>query len=269
MQTMPVCLTEVHPPGTASPGVALGRELQAAVTHLTPVALGAARFTPEETGGSLLFYPAVGLALGVVTALVSGAVASVAGTPWGGVVAVSLLEAWSRGRNRRSLAASAVLFLPGDPASRVAALQQKPSVLGRAVAVAALAIKLSSAVRLSAPLLWAACLLAPLLGRWAMVVQAHGGRRDYARGLGAQLVGRADFREFAIASVTAFLVAMSSGRAVGLLLLVVSGLVTLGVRVLVTWRIGGFTGRLLGATAEMIETVVFAVMGGLAALGPV
>ena len=241
--------------------MAWARELLAAVAHLSPVGSERFAFTDEEMAGSLAFYPAVGLALGVVTAIVSALALRWAGQPSGGVAAVLLLEGWARGRHRRNIAALPALLLPHRWSGRI--------ITGLGVGVASLAflLKLDCAVHMPPPTLWAACLLAPLLSRWAMVVQTHGGRREYAHGRAVQLVGRAGFREFGAASVCTFVVVLSTAQAIGLLLLLTVALTTLALRVIVAWRIGGFTGRLLGATTELIETVVFAVLAGLVVLG--
>ncbi len=135
------------------------------------------------------------------------------------------------------------------------------------MSAAVLVVQVTAAARMPPAVLLAACLLAPLLARWAIVVEAHGGRRDLARGAAVGIVGSAGFREFGVASVFTFLVLMGLGQAVGLLLLVTTALATLGWRVIVHRRLGGFTGRLLGATAVAIETLAFVLLGSLPALG--
>ena len=99
-----------------------------------------------------------------------------------------------------------------------------------------------------------------------MVVECHGGSPVLAQGTAAGLVGRAGFREFAAASVTAFAVAFGVGQGVGLLVVVGAVFATLAVRLLVHHRLGGFTGRLVAAAGETVEMVVLALLAGLAQL---
>ena len=80
------------------------------------------------------------------------------------------------------------------------------------------------------------------------------------------LIGRARFREFGWASVVGFSVTLGVGEAVGLAVLCVAALTTLGVRILAHRRVGGLTGRLLAATRELVETVVLVTLGVLAEL---
>ena len=53
---------------------------------------------------------------------------------------------------------------------------------------------------------------------------------------------------------------------IGLAVLLMAALTTLGVRILVHRRVGGLTGRVLSATRELVETVVLATLGLLARL---
>ena len=239
--------------------MAWARALWAAVTTVTPVAVGRGTFTDDELVRGMALYPIVGFFLGLCTAVVGTAVSSLAGQPLAGLTVVALLDGWSMGRHRCGVARLTTLV--GGHVHDVTGLG------GIAVAALGLMAKALAAIRMSPAALAAACVLAPMFGRWAMVVQAHGGRDDLARGLAARLVGRAGFREFGIASVCTFMIAMSTGHAVGLLLLVAVALETVGLRVLVAYRLGGFTGGLLGASAEVAETVVFAVLGWLSTAG--
>jgi cobalamin synthase len=104
-----------------------------------------------------------------------------------------------------------------------------------------------------------------MLGAWAVVVQCYGGAPARERGTAAALVGRARFREFAWASVVALGVTLAAGEPIGLVVVLVASLVTVGVRLLAYRRAGGLTGRLLGASRELVETAVLGVLGVLAA----
>jgi cobalamin synthase len=103
-----------------------------------------------------------------------------------------------------------------------------------------------------------------MLGRWAIIVQCYGGVPNTARGLAADLVGRARLREFGWASSVTFAVTLALLDAIGLVVLLAVTLATVGFRILAYRRAGGLTGRLLMATAELIETIALLVLAALA-----
>jgi hypothetical protein len=111
-----------------------------------------------------------------------------------------------------------------------------------------------------------ALVAAAMLARWASVVQCYGGvARPEASGLAA-LAGRARFREFAIASVTALGATLATLDAVGLAVAVACALVTVGVRHVAYRRRGGIDDGAMNATSALVETsalVLLALVGRL------
>jgi hypothetical protein len=109
-----------------------------------------------------------------------------------------------------------------------------------------------------------ALVAAAMLARWASVVQCYGGvPRPEASGLAA-LAGRARFREFAIASVTALGATLATLDAVGLAVAVACALVTVGVRHVAYRRRGGIDDGAMNATSALVETsalVLLALVG--------
>jgi len=240
--------------------MALVEELGAAVGSLTVFRRVAAGTRRESQAAGLAFYPIVGLALGTLAAAAAWLLSS-------GAVGVLVLLALGGGRAPYALAAAADAALrAGGRLETLARLRATPGWAGGAVAVAALATRLWAAFSLPAPARTIAFLLAPMLGAWAIVVQCYGGAPTQARGPARALVGRARFREFGWASVVGFGVTLGVGEAIGLAVLLMAALTTLGVRILVHRRVGGLTGRVLSATRELVETVVLATLGLLARL---
>src|SRR5438477_500514 len=132
--------------------------------------------------------------------------------------------------------------------------------------LAAGASRAAPAAVLPPPARTTALLLAPMLGAWAVVVECYGGAPTHASGTAAALVGRARFREFAWASVTALGMTLAVGEPIGLVIVLAASLATVGVRVYAHHRVGGLTGRLLAASRELVETVVLVTLGVLAQL---
>jgi adenosylcobinamide-GDP ribazoletransferase len=214
-------------------------EVGAAVGSLTLFERLARHASREALAGGLAFYPLVGLGLGAVAAGVAAAVATSA-PPAAAPTGVLVLLILGRGRGT-------------------------PGAFGIAMALAALATRMASLAALPAESRTVALLVAPMLGAWAIVVQCYGGVPGGASGPAA-LVGRARFREFGWASVTALGVTLALGDAVGLVLVLAAAATTVALRVYAYRRLGGLTGRLLAATRELVETVVLGTLGALARL---
>jgi adenosylcobinamide-GDP ribazoletransferase len=248
--------------------MALPGELGAAIGCLTALTRPARRAARDTLAAGLALYPAVGLGIGALGAGVAALVGRVSPAA-AGVVGVLVVAAIEGGRPIGGLGSAAeALLRPGAPPAVLARLRRAPGPLGIAVALAALGTRAAAAALLPAPARTTALLVAPMLGAWSVVVQCYGGSPVHARGIAAALVGRSRFREFAWASVVALGVTLAVAEPIGLVVVVVASLVTVGVRVLAHRRVGGLDGRLLGASRELVETAVLAVLGGLAALPP-
>src|SRR5262249_42049526 len=129
-------------------------------------------------------------------------------------------------------------------------------LLGAMLAIGTLAVRAWGLSALAEPGRAWALMLAPLLGRWALVVQCYGRT-------GAGSVG---FTGFAWAGGFALGATQAIGGGVGVLLVLVVGLVTVGARVAVHRHLGGFTRALLWATDALVETAVVGTLGVLTQL---
>ena len=238
----------------------VGVELRAALGLLTAWSAGATGAPRDVLAGSLMTFPVVGLALGVVAA------ATVALLPAGsGALGIVVLTALAGGLPSYGLAACASALLRGGPAEVVLArLRARPDALGWTIAALALLAEACAMTTLPRPAGLAGLAFAPLLGAWAVVVQCYGGTPVRARGRAAALVGRARFREFGGASLVALGVVLLAADAVGLALVVVAALTTVGLRVYCHRRLGGLTGKTLLATRALVEAVVLVVLALLA-----
>jgi hypothetical protein len=193
------------------------------------------RGLPDRVQG-LAWMPAVGAAVGVLAALAAAAIGAIAPVPAAALAAVLVLRAAGGGA-------------AGVPNEVAAGLVEWLAIVSLAPAPRNVAL-----------------VAAPMLARWASVVQCYGGTaRPGATGLAA-LAGRARFREFAIASVTALGTALVALDAVGLAVAVACALVTLGVRLVAYRRRGGIDDGAMNATSALVETsalVVLALVGSL------
>jgi len=181
----------------------------------------------------LVLHPIVGVAVGLAAASVGGLATGFLGSDAGALAAAATLGAlgatWSGRRAAPAIVArwGALAFVPAGV---------RPEAL----------------------------VLAALLGRWGIVVQCHGGRRatiETAGSLGG-LLGRAEFREFGGASVLALGIALSRAQLVGLIVASIAAGTTLAIRIAAHRLRGGLDERWLGATADAVEVVTLALLGG-------
>jgi len=240
-------------------------ELRAAIAVGIGSRRAAEQLPKPVLAAGLAWLPLVGLGVGGIAALVA------TGVGWGrprlaGVAGVLVLEAVAAGRPRRALAAALhALGRRGTRDQTLARLRSRPDVPAIVAALVMLGLKLGAGARLG-PWRTIALLVAPMLARWSVVVQCHGGTPGNARGPAATLVGRARFREFGWASVTAIALTLALADGVGLAVVLAAALTTIGLRLKLNHRLAGLPGRLVAATGELVETVVLVILAGVAQL---
>jgi len=197
-------------------------ELRAAVGLGTAAEGLASGLPPHEMVQGLAWLPAVGLACGAVAGLAANAAGALG--PIGAALAAVAALALMGGGWRRGIVPAIALLVEAGALTRVGGTSRTVALL-----------------------------VAPMLARWAIVVQCYGGVPVAgARGV-ATLVGRARFREFALASVTGLGVALVLLDAVGLAVVLVAALVTIGVRMGAYRWAGGLTTAALDATSALVE----------------
>ena len=108
--------------------------------------------------------------------------------------------------------------------------------------------------------------LAVVLGRWAIVVQAYGSLAARPDDLAAVFVREMKFGQFGVASVSAMAAILVLSNAIGVLLLVGAATVTVGFRILVHRWLGGVAPTTLDAAAELAETIVLLLCAALVLL---
>ncbi|HKD69899.1 MAG TPA: adenosylcobinamide-GDP ribazoletransferase [Candidatus Binataceae bacterium] len=108
-----------------------------------------------------------------------------------------------------------------------------------------------------------ALVLAMLLSRWAIVPIGYGLKALEEGGLGIAYFGGITFAEFGISSVIALSLAMGLYDVVGLAAIVAVALTILGLRLLLSRRLGGVGGDGLSAGAAVCETITLAILAAI------
>lgn len=216
---------------------------------------------PEDMGRSLVYFPLVGLLLGLIL--------------WGLdfllrlALPLSLVSAFI-------IAAMAVLtgglHLDGfmdtcdglgghSPEQRLAIMKDsRVGAFGVVGVVALLLVKYGALVGLAPALRPLALVLMPVLGRWAMVFGVT--RYNYARaeGLGRAFVQRANWPVFGVATFLALAIAGILGRWAALAAALGAGLAVWGAAAFLKRQFGGLTGDSYGALCELAEAMTLTLI---------
>lgn len=240
------------------------RSLGLAVTFLTriPVPL---RFVPQpqDWGWSVVFFPVVGFGIGM---LLLGLCALFAGAA-PALLAVILVLAWALitgGLHLDGLADSADAWIGGYGARERTLEILKDSRSGPIAIMAITLLLLTKFAALHVLLehrYWQAVLMAPVLGRAAIVLVLITTPYVRATGIG---VAHAEYlpRSASIGlllAVAGVNVALLGGD--GVMVLMAAGLCLLGLRRMLMTRLGGTTGDTLGAACELTEAVALLCLG--------
>ncbi|MDG1400657.1 MAG: adenosylcobinamide-GDP ribazoletransferase [Candidatus Binatia bacterium] len=111
-----------------------------------------------------------------------------------------------------------------------------------------------------------ALVLAPMLGRWAYVVQAYGSLPARSDGFASMMVRHMQFTQFATASVCAMALSLMLINALGTLVLFLVASLSILLRIFTHRRQGGVSGVSLGAGAFLAEAGVVILIGSIARL---
>ncbi len=223
------------------------------LTRLPVPALG--EVSSAETGRSVLFYPPVGLVIG----LLLGALALITPALGPPVQAALILAAWvlvTGALHLDGLADSADAWIGGHgDRDRTLAIMKDPycGPAGVVVLVLVLLLKFTALHALLEAGHGLMLVLAPVVGRTALPLLFMSTPYQRPRGLATALWGELPRREAkqVIAVTVIVLILLSGGRAIVPLILTALGFMYL--RRLMLQRLGGGTGDTAGATVEIAE----------------
>jgi adenosylcobinamide-GDP ribazoletransferase len=213
----------------------------------------------HEIAAGAAFFPAIGFILGAVVVFVDWLLRLYVPPVLLGVVVVALLALLSRGFHLDGLADTFDGLGAGGPRERVLAVMDDPraGVFGVLAVVFVILIKIAALAALDADR-WRALLVAPAVARWAMVLFAY--RSTAAKeGLGARLLARMGGAQLLFATTFTLIAAASFAGIRGVALMALVALMTLAAKGYFHKRLGGLSGDLFGAVAELSEAAALAV----------
>ena len=210
-----------------------------------PVSLKAAP-GPADWGRSALAYPLVGLLIGLLlAALLTATWALITGGLHLDGLADSA-DAWVGGHGDRER----TMTIMKDPRSGPAAVSTLALVL---------LLKFVALVALAKAGAWPALLLAPVLGRSALVALLLSTPYVRPGGMGSAMSAHLPRAAAVLALLLAAAGALVAGK-IGALALAVAVVAWLGLRWMMVRRLGGMTGDTLGAAVELTEVAVLVAL---------
>jgi adenosylcobinamide-GDP ribazoletransferase len=240
------------------------RSLLASLQFLTVIPVPV-RLNEQDFERAPIWFPPVGLLLGVAVALGDLGLARLGASPWLlSIASVGLLAALSGGLHLDGLADTADGLLSARRRERALEIMRDSHIgtMGVLALIFVLALKVAALTELTGPARWRALVLAPLAGRCLHV--AIMGLLPYAREEGGladvfirrRRTVRVFWAGLCLLAAGVFLFGLQSGLICVGLVIVIASLFSL-------WylrRIGGFTGDTLGATSEIVEASVLIIV---------
>lgn len=211
---------------------------------------------------AMVFVPVVAVVAGIVFALIDRALGRMLGPLARSFVVILLMEIAAGGMDALGIADTieAVRLGPRPASTGLARI-------GPLGAVGALAWLLAAVYLLSRIVDPAgrssALVMATMLSRWAIVPIGYGLKPLERWGLGIPYEGGIRFREFAASSAVALGLTMGLYENVGLAVIVAVALAILGLRLLLSRRVGGVGGYSLAGGMAVCELVTLAVLAAL------
>lgn len=239
--------------------------LPLALEFLTVIRLrGAAEYDGPALGASLGWFPLVGLAIGSCLVAFDWAAGRLFPPSVVAALLVAAIGMLTRALHIDGLADSADGLFGGHTPERRLAIMRDSRNGSFGVAAVVLVLLLTHAALLSLPAASrrGVLLLAPALGRWAMVLAVAAFPYARPEGLGRLYHEHARPWPALVAGGSAFLLSAVLFGMAGLALLALTSLLALGAGWFAYRRLGGLTGDIYGAIGVISETALFLLASG-------
>lgn len=218
---------------------------------------------PADLGAADAFFPAVGLAIGCLLAGLDAILAGLVAPPVRDVLLVVVLAAVTGALHLDGLADSFDgLFGGRDAESRLAVMRDpRAGAYGVVALVCVLLLKVAALSALRGEARTLALVVAPCLGRWAIVQATWSFPYARREGLGRGFKDGVRGGHVAIAGLSALAAATWLIGPVGLAAFAAAIAVVWAAGTAMAGRLGGLTGDTYGALCEVVETGVLVALG--------
>ena len=214
----------------------------------------------DGAGRSAVFFPIVGLLLGLILVLVNFLLLPFASAGLLSVILVILLAFMTRGLHLDGVGDTFDGLGAGGDRDHILKVMDDShtGAFGVVAIVSVLFLKIHSLESMDVDR-WRALLVAPILGRWAMVLLAY--RSKAAKvGLGSNLLDHLQTKHFLLATVLTLLLVAPIFRWNGIVMMAWVGIFATASKSYFHRRLGGVTGDIFGAVGELSETSVMVLL---------
>jgi len=221
---------------------------------------GWVQHSTDEAGRSAIFFPIVGLLLGLILVLVNFLLLPFASAGLLSAILVILLAFMTCGLHLDGVGDTFDGLGAGGDRDHILSIMDDShtGVFGLVAIVSVLLLKIHSLESMDVDR-WRALLVSPILGRWAMVLLAY--RSKAAKvGLGSNLVDHLQTKQFLVATIIALLLVASIFRWNGIVMMAWVAIFTIASKTYFHRRLGGVTGDTFGAVGELSETSVMVLL---------
>jgi adenosylcobinamide-GDP ribazoletransferase len=238
--------------------------LAVATLTLWPILDERSQGTTSQRSRAMVYFPIVGFVLGIILAIVDRTASVVAGPIGRSFIVLIVGAVLSLGLANRGVADTVEVLRRGARPASTGLTRIGPAGAGAAIVAFAFEVWCLSQITDDAGRA-GALVMAMMLSRWAIVPIGYGLKPLEHWGLGIPYEGGISFREFAVSSVIALGLTMGLYQNVGLAVIVALALAILAMRLVLSRRIGGASGYMLGGGCALVEVVTFAVLAALRA----
>lgn len=228
------------------------------VLPLGPLGRTAHLPSPQDLAKSMVFYPIVGLLLGLLLALTEAVLSGWLSRPLTVLVLIGLLALLTGGLHLDGLADAVDGLGGGHTKEEILAIMRDAHIgaFGVVGLVLLLALRYEALVEMPGQFMSQALMVMPVVGRTAMVVASAAA--PYAReeeGLAKPFVEHQSAVLAVVTTGVAVAIAVAFFHFAGLLIVGFLGVGVFGMVAYCRWRCGGITGDILGALNEMTEVL--------------
>jgi adenosylcobinamide-GDP ribazoletransferase len=217
-------------------------------------------YSNDDVGRSAIFFPVVGLILGSILVLVNFALELFASAGLLSVILVTLLTFMTRGLHLDGVGDTFDGLGAGGDRDRVLSIMDDSHIgaFGLVAIVLVLFLKIHALESMHLDR-WRTLLVAPILGRWAMVLLAYRSKAAKA-GLGSNLIDHLKTTHFLLATLLTLLLVAAILHGNGIAMMAWVALFTIASKNYFHRRLGGVTGDIFGAVGELSETLVMVLL---------
>ncbi|MGB7948911.1 MAG: adenosylcobinamide-GDP ribazoletransferase [Candidatus Binatia bacterium] len=217
-------------------------------------------YADDDVGRAAIFFPVIGSILGSILVLVNFVLEPFANAGLLSVILVSLLAFLTRGLHLDGVGDTFDGLGAGGDRERMLEVMDDShtGVFGLIAIVLVLLLKIHALDSMDLDR-WRTLLVAPILGRWAMVLFAY--RAKAAKtGLGSRLIDHLQTHHFLLATVLTLLLVAAIWSVNGIVMMAWVAVFTVANKSYFDRRLGGVTGDTFGAVGELSETSVMVLL---------